>query len=77
MGAEGLQPRGAGGSGALRTLTDHMCRHLSKDPLARTWQHLPVSGSHKRMVESNDALASTRLAPGLLLPVPVGLHLIV
>ena len=45
--------------------------------LSSTWQHLPVAGSHTRIVESNEALASTRLAPGLLLPGPVGLHLIV
>ena len=32
----GGRRRRAGG-GALRALTDHMCRHLSKDPLARYW----------------------------------------
>ena len=42
MGVDGRQARegragSAGGGGALRALTDHMCRHLSKDPLARYW----------------------------------------
>ena len=42
MGVDGRQTRegragSAGGGGALRTLTDHMCRHLSKEPLARYW----------------------------------------
>jgi hypothetical protein len=40
-------------------------------------RQVPVSGSHKRMVESKDADAKTSGALGLLDPGPVGLHRIV
>ena len=45
--------------------------------LVSVWIHKPRSTSHNRTVESNEALARIRFMFGLLVPGPVGLHLMV
>jgi|MDSZ01.2.fsa_nt_gb hypothetical protein len=45
--------------------------------LSSTWQQRPDSGSHSRIVVSNEADASSGGDPGLADPAPVGAHLIV
>ena len=40
-------------------------------------KHFPAFGSHNRIFESHDPLASTRFAFGFAEPAPVGLHLTV
>ena len=43
----------------------------------RVWTQLPLSTSHNLTVESKLAEAKTKFMLGLLVPGPVGLHLMV